>query len=70
MKRYISLKNFPPRPPLTASFVYYLVLCHFNAPEWLWTTVIIIFILFWIVYFIYVFSEKEDVDIFENDSKK
>lgn len=66
-KKVVSLKNLPSRFPLPAT-VAFIVACDFyNAPEWVWTIVIILLSLGWINS-IYQVATNKSVDIF-NENK-
>lgn len=49
MRRVISCKNLPMRPPIIATIVWYLFLERVNAPEWLWGLMGALLGIFWIV---------------------
>ncbi len=65
-RKVISPKNLPSRFPLVTWVVAILALDHWNAPEWLWATVITIGSIVSIVA-IYLMIEQETVDIISKD---
>lgn len=64
MKKRKVIKNTPSRLPVIASLVAYLCLDKWNAPEWLWGVMGVIFAVIWILAVVDIWN-CERIDIFE-----
>ncbi len=61
----ISYKNIPTKCPTITTIVIYLMLKHFNAPEWIWGISGALLAIKWIDFIVSFFREKP-IDIFQN----
>jgi len=53
--KIVAPQYLPMKSPLMASLVWYLVLCQFNTPEWLFGAFYTLTFLMWIVYIVDLF---------------
>ncbi len=67
--KVIKLSNISTKLPFFQTIVYLHLLHYYNAPEWVWGTMIFSFAIIWVVY-LYAFVFEEKVDIFEEIEKK
>ncbi len=58
-KKVISNKDLPTRAPLLLTCVTYLMLEKFNSPSWLYGVLFTFIAIFWIVFFVNIFNEKQ-----------
>lgn len=63
--KVISRKNLPSQSPLPGTALWTTVLHYWNAPQWLWGAMGLIFLLVWIRWVILIIKEKP-VDILED----
>lgn len=68
-RKVIKLSNYPTRLPVYNTIITAMALDYWNAPQWLWGALGILFLIIWIVSFYLIFKE-EQVDIFNELSKK
>lgn len=64
MKKRITISNTGIKLPLTRTLIAYLCLDKWNAPEWLWGVIGVLYLLIWIIAIID-FWNKEQIDLFE-----
>ena len=69
MKKVISNKNLKARSPLMSILVLYLCFDKWNAPEWVYGAVGLLFLIYIIIWIMDMFNTKE-VDIFEEPKKE
>jgi len=71
MKDYKAIKpqNLPARAPVFSTLTTVLALDHWNAPDWLWGSLGLLFLSIWI-FFIVAKAHEQTVDIFKNRKKK
>lgn len=67
-KKVISRKNLPTKPPTIATVVAILALDYWNAPQWLWGALGVVFVIIWVAWIVQMFQEKQ-FDIFKDKSE-
>jgi hypothetical protein len=60
-RKVLDRKRLPARLPLFQSIVCWLALKHWNAPEWLYGVLGVVFLIYWIAS-IYAFYTQKEVD--------
>jgi hypothetical protein len=65
-RKVISPKNLPSRLPIVLTFMLYIILDKFNAPQWLWGGLGSIIVALWILIIIARYHEEE-VDLLNKD---
>lgn len=63
-KKVLSGSNLPAKLPLWSSLTTAIALDYWNAPEWLWGCLGLLFLLAWIAWIIGI-ATQEKVDLFE-----
>jgi len=68
-RKIISHKNLPVRTPLFLSLVAYLYCDLYHAREWVWTIVIAVLSVLWIISIYAKFTEKQ-IEVFNKEDDK
>lgn len=67
-KKVVAFKNLPSRLPLWQTLTWFLTMERFNAPQWLWGCLGLLFVFFWCES-IYGICTQEKVDILNGEKK-
>ena len=67
-KKVLANNNLPTRLPLWSTITCWLALEHWNAPQWLYGTMGLFFLIGWIACIVGLVTE-EKVDLLKNDDK-
>jgi len=66
--KVLKSNNLPSRLPFFPTVITIIALDYWNAPQWLWGMLGVLFLLWWITSIINIATQKE-VDLFKKDKK-
>jgi len=65
-QQVIPNKYLPRKLPINATLLHLFLMYHFNAPEWLWATYIVLAVLVWSAIFKIIYYQKHDKSLINN----